>query len=116
MTNNNGSYVYTRRLLSIVTDFIIYGCLLIPLLIPIALFYRLYIFLKEGYNPVTQLYTFFPNGIYEKDEFSWKGMQMVYEYVWMLPVEVPILIFWIVFVIIGNWIQGYINDFEVKHM
>ena len=113
MSNNNGSYVYTRRLLDIVGDIIFCGCVFIPLLIPVALIYRLYIFLKDGYNPVTMISTYFPVDYFK---FSWKGVQMVYEYVWMLPVEVPILIFWIVFVIIGNWIQGYINDFEVKHM
>jgi hypothetical protein len=43
---------------------------IVPFAIPISLFYRLYIFLKDGYNPIIQIDTFFPqSGV----EYGWKG-------------------------------------------
>ncbi len=64
---------------------------ILPLAIPISLFYRLYIFLKSGYNPTIQIDTFFPQS---GAEYSWKGVEMVYDYVASSPIEVVVLIGW----------------------
>ena len=106
-------YILTRRWLSLLGDLFISIIILTPLLILISLGYRLLIFLKHGYNPKVTIDTFFPQS---SSEYSWKGIEIIYDFMVTIPVEFSILIFWVVFTIVSNWVIGYINDFEVKHM
>jgi hypothetical protein len=74
--------------------------IVLPLAIPISLFYRLYVLLKDGYNPTIQIDTFFPQS---GAGYSWKGVEMVYDYVASSPIEVVVLIGWmgLVWITIG---------------
>lgn len=57
-------------------------------LIPVSLFYRAFVFLKHGYNPIVQLDTFFPQ---EGPEYSWKGVEVIYDYLASSPIELVLL-------------------------
>jgi hypothetical protein len=92
------------------------------------LFERLEVFLKEGYNPIIQLITFFPR----RDLSEWIGVQLIYDYIastsmfqwdairsivgWIqltydfilhLPIELWILVCWPIF----SWIGFKISIF-----
>ena len=64
---------------------------IIPLIIPISLIYRFIFFLINGYNPKVSIETVFPQS---SIEFSWKGLEIIYDFLVNTPIE---------FIILGSW-------------
>jgi hypothetical protein len=66
-------------------------CVLLPVAIPISLLYRLYVFLRHGYNPTISIDRFIPQ---TGTEFSWKGLEIIYDAVVSLPAELVLVLVW----------------------
>ena len=69
-------------------DLLLLSCVLILLLIPISLIYRFIFFLINGYNPKVSIETFFPQS---SSEFSWKGLEIIYDFLVYTPIELTII-------------------------
>ncbi|MDC1134379.1 hypothetical protein OAT42_05560 [Alphaproteobacteria bacterium] len=76
-------------------DWLLYFGLSFPLLIPLILIYRGYFFLRYGHNPDLSIDNFF----YQTSSFSWKGVEIIYDYIASFQIEVLIIIIWLVMVI-----------------
>ena len=76
-------------------------CALLPIAILISLLYRLYVFLRHGYNPTISIDGFIPQ---TGAEFSWKGLEIIYDAVASLPAELVSLFVWIGLVYFTCWI------------
>ena len=75
----------------------------IPLSIPAILLYRLYFFLRYGYNPTIEIDTFFPQS---GAEFSWVGLEIVYDFVAALPLDGLLALSWIPLIYLTLFIVG----------
>ena len=73
---------------------------LIIFIIPISLIYRLYIFLRYGYNPEVTLNTLLPKRL---NEFNWKGIEYLYVSV---PIEIILLTVLFFLVVLTDWLEG----------
>jgi len=76
---------------------------ILPFAIIISLCFRLYVFLKDGHNPTIRIDIFFPQS---GAEYSWKGVEMMYDYVASSPIEVVLLIGFVGLV----WVTQKITD------
>ena len=66
-------------------------CFITPFVsIGLCLLYRAYFFLRYGYNPIIQLDTFYPQT--SGQEYGWKGVEMVYDYLASSPLELVLMI------------------------
>ena len=88
-------------------------CIIIPISILVTVGFRLFIFLKDGYNPSLTIDTFFPKS---SSEWTWKGVELIYDFIVNIPYKIFALVFWFLFIILWSQIQGHINGFEAKHM
>jgi hypothetical protein len=58
-----------------------------------SLLYRVYILLKDGYNPTIEIDTFFPQS---GREFTWTGLEIVYDRIASWPIEgVSVVAWWL---------------------
>ena len=57
-----------------------------------SLFYRVYVFLKDGYNPTIEIDTFFPQS---GPEFTWTGLEIIYDRFGSYPIEFVIFFSWL---------------------
>jgi hypothetical protein len=89
-------------------DLLLLSCVIILLLIPISLIYRFIFFLINGYNPKVSIETFFPQS---SIEFSWKGLEIIYDFLVYTPIEFTIIGGWCV--LVAFFIRGLIN--KVKY-
>ena len=89
-------------------DLLLFSCVIILLLIPVSLIYRFIFFLINRYNPKVSIETFFPQS---SSEFSWKGLELIYDFLEYTPREFTIVSGWCVLVIF--FVSGFIN--KVKY-
>ena len=89
-------------------DLLFLLCVIILLLVPISLIYRFIFFLINGYNPKVSIETFFSQS---SREFSWKGLEIIYNFLVNTPIEFIIIIGWSVLVIF--FVSSLIN--KVKY-
>ena len=89
-------------------DLLLLSCVIILLLIPISLIYRFIFFLINGYNPKVSIKNFFPQS---SIEFSWKGLEIIYDFLVYTPIEFKIISGWCV--LVAFFIRGLIN--KVKY-
>ena len=78
-------------------------CVFIPFVIPVSLGWRLLVFLKDGYNPKITIDTFFPQS---SNEFSWKGVEMIYDFFANTPIEFITVFVWCGLVAFTLWWVG----------
>ena len=66
-------------------------CVGAPLVgIGVCVLYRAYFFFRYGYNPIIQLDVFYPQTA--GNEYGWRGVEMVYDYIASSPLELPLWI------------------------
>mgnify|MGYP006114514289 CR=1 FL=1 len=89
-TGNDGSFLFPLTIL-------------LPFLIPVSLIYRFIFFLINGYNPEITINTFFPQS---SNEFSWKGVEMIYDFFANTPIEFITVFVWCGLVAFTLWWVG----------